>query len=190
MNHLLPGFKRSKSEKGRDSRKDGLDFQKAVQDQAEALGILIIPQEPEHSPFSRSLKGQILYIRKTKGWVDFIAVLPDGRTAHFDCKTCSDNTSWNVGEKLKEPNGPKIGHQLRSLRKAAALGHPAFALVRRLRVVEGFVPVVVADYVVPVGELGFTSRVWSKLEKWKIPSDKTWIDAVAQWKRYQEEGWT
>ena len=135
---------------------------------------------PPHVHTWRDAEGQLRATHTASTWVDFIALMPDLPLCHFEAKSTTQK-SWKVDERLD-------GYQGDLLKARAAQGEIAFVYVRRLQEGKPW-----EDYIVPCTARGLPLRgqksmVWSKLRRWKLPPEKTWVDCVRVWEAYSKQG--
>ena len=173
--------------RGHRSRRTGANFEAEIQAQAGFQGgrILLIKQQETTRPTRyRTSTGAMLSIVTGKGWADWVGAIQTSAAPlfiTFETKTTTNASGWTVDPKLY-----RGGSQWTCLERAHRMNAPAFVLVRRFR--DGALWSH-DDYLIPVGELTFTSRVWSRLERFKMPHSRSWWDACLHWSRYLEEGW-
>lgn len=179
-----------KAQEGKQAREMGLAFERWIRDDARRNNILLIKQQEQTAPTKYTDQvGVRLWRLVGAGWPDWVGCLSGGRFVTFESKATIDPVKWPVSESLRPASVAQLaadhkrGRQARCLQAARDKGAPAFVLVRRLKPH-------VEDYVIPVEALTFSSRVWSKLARWKVPLFHGWIDAVECWERYVVDGWS
>lgn len=185
----------------------------AIKKRAQALGqawemVIKTDLENAEKAFMKTEPGFVRYkgswIPARCGDLDWVMSIGGGQSAHFDTKA-TEAIHWNIPHAMLEPtrNRPE-GSQLTAGKRWAKDGHPVFALVAR---VEGLptswlqaheilkAGATWTTYVVPITAEGLCvknrARVqWDAMERWRVPSKTSWMDALANWEDYVKNGWS
>lgn len=170
-----------KSTKGRAAARRGVVFEKWLIEEGIEPGDLLIRVSEKTVPTGHTDRhGRRLLVRAASEGVDF-HLFTKGHHLAFDAKATGGGT-FRLDKRLCVG-----GVQDLQLRHLAGLGHKAAALVRQ----EATFPfaLYLLPWTVSGGPFEGASKVFSRLQKWRVPQHAHWSAVIPHWDTYLKYGW-